>query len=72
MLNSTLKASYICGFLTANLKLQYTGPESVLKCLDNGREWAQAININVNGMVANLILRHERWCDGGDGASLQG
>ena len=23
-------------------------------------------------MVANLILRHERWRDGGDGALLQG
>ena len=23
-------------------------------------------------MVTNLILRHERWRDGGDGASLQG
>ena len=48
VLNSTLKASYIpvdvCDFLTANLWLQYTGPESVLKCLDNGRKWTQAIN----------------------------
>ena len=34
VLNSTLKASYIpmvvCDFLTSNIKLQYTGPESVL------------------------------------------
>ena len=48
MLNSTLKASYIplvvCDFLTATLRLQYTGCESVLKILDNGRKWAQAIN----------------------------
>ena len=48
LLNSTLKASYIplavCDFLTSNLKLQYTAPESVLSCLDNGRKWARAIN----------------------------
>ena len=48
VLNITLKASYIplvvCDFLTANLRLRYTGPESVLKCLDNGRQWARAIN----------------------------
>ena len=48
VLNSTLKASYIplvvCDFLTSNLKLQYTAPESVLSCLDNGRKWARAIN----------------------------
>ena len=56
MLNSTLKASYIplvvCDFLTSNLKLQYTGPESVLKCLDNGRQWAHAINVNNCAAVA--------------------
>ena len=48
VLNSTLKASYVplvvCDFLTSHLKLQYTGPESVLQCLDNGRKWAKAIN----------------------------
>ena len=48
VLNSTLKASYIPlvvrDFLTANLRLQYTCCELVLKCLENGRKWAQAIN----------------------------
>ena len=44
----TLKDSYIPlvvrDFLTSNIKLRYTGPESVLKCLGNGRQWAKAIN----------------------------
>ena len=48
VLNSTLKASYVplvvCDYLTSNLKLQYTGSQSVLQCLDNGRQWAKAIN----------------------------
>ena len=37
VLNSTLKASYtplvVCDFLTLNITLQYTGPESVLRSL---------------------------------------
>ena len=48
VLKSTLKAFYIllvvCDFLTSKVKLQYTGPEAVLQCLDNGRKWAKAIN----------------------------
>ena len=48
VLNSTLKASYtplaVCDFLTSDIKLQYTGPESVLQCLDNGSQWGKAIN----------------------------
>ena len=48
VLNSTLKALcvplVVCDFLTSKLKLQYTGPESVLQCLDHGRKWAKAIN----------------------------
>ena len=48
VLNSTLKASYIavvlCDFLILHLKLQYTGPESVVNCLDNSKQGARAIN----------------------------
>ena len=48
VLDSTLKASYIplvvCAFLTSNLKLQYTSPAPMLKCLDNGRQWEKMIN----------------------------